>query len=77
MVETLSVNKERMEHVLTTDFSNATELADYLAKNGVPFRQAHAIAGKLVLHQIISRIKGLISSAIIFEFSARPNKKKG
>ena len=52
MVETLSVNKERMEHVLTTDFSNATELADYLAKNGVPFRQAHAIAGKLVLHQI-------------------------
>lgn len=52
MVETLSVNKERMEQVLTTDFSNATELADYLAKNGVPFRQAHAIAGKLVLHGI-------------------------
>ena len=52
MVETLSVNKARMEQVLTTDFSNATELADYLAKNGVPFRQAHAIAGKLVLHGI-------------------------
>ena len=31
------------------DFSNATELADYLAAKGLPFRQAHEIVGKLVL----------------------------
>ena len=31
------------------DFSNATELADYLATKGIPFRQAHAIVGQLVL----------------------------
>ena len=31
------------------DFSNATELADYLANKGIPFRQAHEIVGKLVL----------------------------
>lgn len=31
------------------DFSNATELADYLAKKGLPFREAHEIVGKLVL----------------------------
>lgn len=30
-------------------FSNATELADYLASKGMPFRQAHEIVGKLVL----------------------------
>ena len=44
--------------LIKTDFSNATELADYLAKNGVPFRQAHAIAGKLVLHQIKQQLVG-------------------
>ena len=31
------------------DFSNATELADYLASKGLPFREAHEIVGKLVL----------------------------
>ena len=34
------------------DFSNATELADYLANKGIPFREAHAIVGKLVLQGI-------------------------
>ena len=36
------------------DFSNATELADYLAGKGIPFRQAHAIVGNLVLQGIKS-----------------------
>lgn len=38
-----------MEHATHNDFSNATELADYLATKGVPFRQAHEIVGELVL----------------------------
>lgn len=33
-------------------FSTATDVADYLAKKGVPFRDAHAITGKLVRHCI-------------------------
>src|SRR5699024_807635 len=31
------------------DFSNATELADYLVQKGVPFRNAHEVVGKAVL----------------------------
>ena len=38
-----------MEHATHNDFSNATELADYLATKGIPFRQAHEIVGELVL----------------------------
>src|SRR5699024_2236174 len=34
------------------DFSNATELADYLVNKGVPFRNAHEIVGKIVLWSI-------------------------
>lgn len=49
MLATLTVNEDRMSHATTNDFSNATELADYLANKGIPFRQAHAIVGKLVL----------------------------
>lgn len=49
MVATMKVNKLRMYAATQKDFSNATELADYLATKGVPFRQAHEIVGKLVL----------------------------
>ncbi|WP_137596917.1 argininosuccinate lyase [Paucilactobacillus kaifaensis] len=49
MLKTSHVNKEKMAEATTNDFSNATELADYLASKGIPFRQAHEIVGKLVL----------------------------
>ena len=49
MLSTMTVNKSVMETSTQKDFSNATELADYLAKKGLPFRQAHEIVGKLVL----------------------------
>jgi len=49
MLATLTVNEKRMAAATTNDFSNATELADYLASKGIPFREAHAIVGKLVL----------------------------
>ncbi|KJJ88534.1 argininosuccinate lyase, partial [Listeria monocytogenes] len=49
MIETMKINTEIMEESTQKDFSNATELADYLAKKGVPFREAHEIVGKLVL----------------------------
>jgi argininosuccinate lyase len=49
MIRTMKVRTEEMEKATKNDFSNATELADYLAEKGVPFRQAHEIVGKLVL----------------------------
>jgi argininosuccinate lyase len=49
MLGTAHIHKEKMEQATQNDFSNATELADYLASKGIPFRQAHEIVGKLVL----------------------------
>ncbi|MCL6586783.1 MAG: argininosuccinate lyase [Anoxybacillus sp.] len=49
MIATMEVRTEAMNKAVKQDFSNATELADYLAKKGVPFREAHEIVGKLVL----------------------------
>lgn len=49
MIATLQVNKEKMAQATHHDFSNATELADYLATKGIPFRRAHEIVGELVL----------------------------
>ncbi|MGG3941276.1 argininosuccinate lyase [Peribacillus psychrosaccharolyticus] len=49
MISTMKVKTEVMEKATKNDFSNATELADYLAAKGMPFREAHEVVGKLVL----------------------------
>ncbi|MBN6887993.1 argininosuccinate lyase [Cytobacillus horneckiae] len=49
MIKSMKVKKQQMEKATKNDFSNATELADYLSGKGVPFREAHEIVGKLVL----------------------------
>ena len=49
MMSTVHIKAANMEAAVQNDFSNATELADYLATKGMPFRQAHAVVGKLVL----------------------------
>ncbi|AMV68429.1 Argininosuccinate lyase [Pediococcus damnosus] len=49
MLATLTVKTENMAYATTHDFSNATELADYLASKVLPFRQAHELVGELVL----------------------------
>lgn len=48
MIRTMTVNTERLHQAVHADFSNATELADYLATKGMPFREAHEVTGKLV-----------------------------
>ena len=48
MIDKMTVNGQRMRDVLEGDFSNATDMADYLAKKGMPFREAHAVVGKAV-----------------------------
>lgn len=52
MLSSMQVNKAKMQQSTESDFSNATELADYLAEKGLPFREAHEIVGKLVLDSI-------------------------
>ncbi len=52
MIRGMKVNGQHMHDVLKDDFSNATDMADYLAKKGVPFREAHAIVGQAVSHCI-------------------------
>lgn len=48
MIDKMTVNGQHMRDVLERDFSNATDMADYLAKKGLPFREAHAVVGKAV-----------------------------
>ena len=48
IVAGMKVRKENMRRAVEEDFSNATDLADYLVKKNLPFRQAHEVAGKLV-----------------------------
>lgn len=50
LVQTLRANEERMRAAAGGDFTNATDLADYLAWQGVSFRDAHQIAGQVVLY---------------------------
>lgn len=50
MLSTAEFRVGRMREALAGDFSNATDLADYLVNKGVTFRQAHEIVGKIVLH---------------------------
>lgn len=48
MMKTMTIRKDRMEAAALEGFTNATDLADYLVKKGLPFRETHAISGKLV-----------------------------
>lgn len=49
MIKTLQVNKDVMLEAAKGGFSNATDAADWLVEHDVPFRDAHAIVGELVL----------------------------
>jgi argininosuccinate lyase len=48
MLASSKIKKEKMLEATKDGFLNATDLADYLAKKGIPFRDAHSIVGKLV-----------------------------
>lgn len=52
MVDTMTFNKDSMRQAARKGFMNATDAADWLVKQGVPFRDAHAIIGQLVLYSI-------------------------
>ena len=48
MIRTLQVHSENMLHAAQSGFLNATDLADWLVRNGMPFRSAYKISGQLV-----------------------------
>ncbi len=50
MIKTMTVNKETLYKAAKGGFTNATDAADWLVKQGVPFRDAHSIVGKLVAY---------------------------
>ncbi|MCR5789665.1 MAG: argininosuccinate lyase [Lachnospiraceae bacterium] len=52
MLKTTVFHKETMEKSAVMGFTNATDAADYLVNKGMPFRDAHAVIGRLVLYCI-------------------------
>ncbi|MDD6463223.1 MAG: argininosuccinate lyase [Clostridiaceae bacterium] len=52
MIETMKVIKENMYSAAQKGFINATDLADYLAKKGLPFRSAYKLVGQIVAYCI-------------------------
>jgi len=47
MVRTIKINTERISQAIRKDYIVATDLADYLVKKGLPFREAHGVIAKL------------------------------
>jgi argininosuccinate lyase len=50
LLEHTEFRTDRMEREAREDLSTATEMADYLVRRGIPFRDAHAVAGRIVGH---------------------------
>ncbi|HHV60953.1 MAG TPA: argininosuccinate lyase [Clostridiaceae bacterium] len=50
MLKTIRFKKENMYKAAGGGFTNATDMADYLVKKGMPFRTAHEVIGKMVLY---------------------------
>lgn len=48
MIAEMTVNPERMRTAAARGFSTATDIADYLVRKGMPFRNAHEVVGKTV-----------------------------
>ena len=68
MVATLTFNTERMEELASAGYSLATDVAEWLVKQKVPFRDAHEITGKLVS---FAESKGIeLSDVTDVEFAA-------
>jgi argininosuccinate lyase len=68
LIQTMKVNRANMRAAVEAGFANATDLAEYLVKKGLPFRQAHEVVGKLVLHCLESG--KTLSDCTIEEFRA-------
>ncbi len=52
LLQTLKFNRDKMRQACSEGYLNATDVADYLAKKGLPFRDAHEVVGKVVKYAI-------------------------
>jgi len=52
VLRNIGVNKARAAAAASSGYMNATELADYLVRKGMPFREAHEVVGKIVTKAI-------------------------
>lgn len=52
MIASMKINKDKMYESAQGGYTNATDLADYLVKKGIPFRDAHEQCGKIVRYAI-------------------------
>lgn len=52
MIATMTVKKENMLQGSKGGFTNATDVADYLVKKGLPFREAHSVVGQMVYYAV-------------------------
>ena len=52
VLRNIAVNAERARASASSGYMNATELADYLVRKGMPFREAHEVVGKIVMRAI-------------------------
>ena len=52
VLRNLTVDQERAREAASEGYMNATELADYLVRKGLPFRAAHEVVGKIVMRAL-------------------------
>ncbi|MEJ2740624.1 MAG: argininosuccinate lyase [Dehalococcoidia bacterium] len=52
VITTMKINGEKMSLAADSNYNLATDMADYLTKKGMPFREAHAIVGNLVKYAV-------------------------
>lgn len=52
VLRNIGIDKERAAAAASSGYMNATELADYLVRKGMPFREAHEVVGKIVMRAI-------------------------
>jgi argininosuccinate lyase len=57
VLRNIQLNEQRGCEFASSGYLNATELADYLARKGMPFRDAHETAGRVVLHASERRVE--------------------
>ncbi|HKV34659.1 MAG TPA: argininosuccinate lyase [Pyrinomonadaceae bacterium] len=70
VMHNITVNKERALAAASSGYMNATELADYLVRKGMPFRSAHEVVGKVVMRAIeLGKELDELSVAELREFS--------
>ncbi len=68
LLRTMKIDKQRMYKAVAGDFAIATDLADYLVRKGLPFREAHAVVGRLVRKCIAE--KRLLTDLTVTELKA-------